>query len=96
MGNHQMSKQLSPPQFGEARNDPRMANVWLRAWASWHMRLGPEWLAAHSRRHRQLARGEAELERDVRALPGPITGNPLVDVMLKRWAPDVVGRLCVR
>ena len=53
-----------------------------------------EWLDAHSRRHRQLARDEAELERYIKALPGPITGNALADVMLKRWAPDVVGLGC--
>ena len=57
------------------------------------MRLSPEWLAAHDRRHRQLARDEAELERDVRALPGLITGEPRADDMLKYWAPEVVGRL---
>ena len=45
------------------------------------MRLSPEWLAAHDRRNRQLARGEAELERDVKALPGHITGEPRADDM---------------
>jgi len=59
----------------------------------WRMRLSPEWLAAHDRRNRQLARGEAELERDVRALPGRITGEPRADDMLKNWAPEVADRL---
>ena len=57
------------------------------------MRLSPEWLAAHDRRNRQLARDEAELERDVRALPGRITGEPRADDMLKNWAPGVADRL---
>ena len=60
------------------------------------MRQSGAWFVAHSRRHRQLARGEAELERDVKALAGPITRNALADIMLKRWAPDVVGRLGAR
>ena len=57
------------------------------------MRLSPEWLAAHDRRSRQLARGEAELERDVRAVPGHITGEPRADDMLRCWTPEVVDRL---
>ena len=57
------------------------------------MRRSGEWLDAHIRRHRQLARGEAELDRDVRALPGPITGDPEADDMLRYWALAVVGRL---
>ena len=93
MGNHQMSKQLSPSQFGEERADPRITKALLRAWAMWRMRLSPEWLAAHDRRNRQLARDEAELERDVRALPGRITGEPRADDMLKNWAPEVADRL---
>ena len=93
MGNRQMSKHLAPSQFGEARADPRVTNALLRAWALWRMGLSPEWLAARDRRHRQLARGEAELERDVRTLPGPITGDPRADDMLRYWALEVVGRL---
>ena len=91
-----MSKQLVPSEFDEDRNGPKRTKVLLRVWALWRMRQSGEWFDAHSRRHRQLARDEAELERDVRALPGPITGNPLVGVMLRRWALDVVTRLCVR
>ena len=93
MGRGQMSKQLAPSQIGEARSGPRRTKALLRAWALWRMRQSGEWLVAYTRRHRQLARGEAELERDVRALPGPITGDPEADDMLRRWARDVVGRL---
>ena len=93
VGNDQVSMQLAPPQFGEARNDPRRTKVLLRTWALWRMRQSGVWLVAHTRRHRQLARGEAELERDVRALPGPITGDPAVDGTLRDGALEVVGRL---
>jgi len=85
-----------PPEFDEGRNDPRRTKVVLRAWALWRMRQSGAWFDAHSRRYRQLARDEAELERDIKALPGHITGNALADVMLKRLAPDVVGRLGAR
>jgi len=68
----------------------------LRAWALWRMRQSGAWFDAHSRCHRQLARDEAELERDIKALPGPITGDALVGVMIKRLALDVVGRLGAR
>jgi hypothetical protein len=96
MGKYNLSKQLVPSEFDEDRNDPRRTKVVLRAWALWRMRQSGAWFDAHSRRHRQLARDEAELERDIKALPGPITGNALADVMLKRLAPDVVGRLGAR
>ena len=59
----------------------------------WRMRLSPEWLAAHECRNRQLVRDEAELERDVMALPGRITGEPRADDMLKNWALGVADRL---
>ena len=93
MGRDNLSKQLVPSEFGEERNDPRRTKVLLRAWTLWRMRQSGEWLVAHTRRHRQLARGEAELWRDVRALPGPTTGDPEADAMRRRWALDVVGRL---
>jgi hypothetical protein len=93
MGNDLMSKQLVPSQFGEARNDPRRTQTLLRAWALWRMRQSIEWLAGHSCRHRQYARDEAELVRDVRAFPGHITGDPEADGMLQYWALDVVARL---
>ena len=96
MGKYNLSKQLVPSEFDEDRNDPRRTKVLLRAWALWRMRQSGEWLDAHSRRHRQLARDEAELERAFRALSGPITRNALADIVLKRWAPDVVGRLGAR
>ena len=87
------SKQPAPSQFGEARNDPRRTKALLRAWPLWRMRQSVEWLVAHTRRHRQLAWDEAELERDVRALPGHITGDPEAGDMLRYWALVVVGRL---
>ena len=93
MGNHQMSKQLSPSQFGEERADPRITKALLRAWALWRTRQSVEWLVAHTRRHRRLARGETELARDARALPGLITGEPRADEMLKNWALEVADRL---
>jgi hypothetical protein len=93
MGNHHMSKQLSPSQFGEERADPRITKALLRAWALWRMRLSPEWLAAHDRRNRQLARGEAELERDVRALPGPSQGIHRPTTCSGIGPREVVGRL---
>ena len=93
MGRDQMSKQLAPSQLGEARNDPRRTKVLLRAWALWRMRQSGEWPDAHIRRHRQMARDEAELERDARALLGPITGDPEADDMLRYWSLEVVGRL---
>jgi len=93
MGHSQMSKQLAPSQFDEARNDPARTMAVLRAWALWRMRQSHEWLAAQPRRRRQLARDEAELERDVRVMPGTITGNREADVMLKRWAREVVERV---
>ena len=83
MGNAQMSKQLAPSQLGEARHDPRRTKAVLQAWAMGRTKQSVEWLVAHTRRHRQLARDKAELERGVWALPGPTTGGPEADDMLR-------------
>lgn len=92
MGHRDMSKTLTPSNYGESRENPARSFVLLRAWMLWRARRDG-WAIARPGRSRQFDRDAADLERDIRALPGPLTGDGAADARLREWVPDCVARV---
>ena len=92
MGHRDMSKTLTPSHYGETRENPARSFVLLRAWMLWRARRDG-WATARPGRSRQFEVDAADLERDIRALPGPLTGDGAANARLREWVPDIVARI---
>ena len=94
MGKSHMSKQVTPRDYGEDRNNPVRSLLLLRAWALWRARKDG-WADARSCRAKRFNEQEAFLERGARALNAPcrLLGNTAANKHLRDISPDLVARL---
>ena len=94
MGKSHMSKQVTPRDYGEARNNPARPLLLLRAWALWRARKDG-WADARSCRAKRFNEQEAFAERGVQALNAQcrMLGNTVANKDLLEIAPDFVARL---
>jgi hypothetical protein len=89
-----MSKQVTPRDFGETRDDPVRSLLVLRAWALWRARKDG-WGDGRGCRTRHMVDHEAELERDVRALKNKcrLLGHPAANAAFEEVVPAIAARL---
>ena len=92
MGTAQHSKTMSPHLLGEQLEAPVRTMAVLRAWVIWRARH-QGWAARRPCRLREVDRQLEALERDIKAVPGALLGNPKADAHLTKWLPDLVARL---
>lgn len=92
LGHRDMSKTLTPTNFGETRQNPARSMALLRAWVLWRARRGG-WSTSRPGRARHFERVAESLEREARSLPGLFLGHPAADARLREWAPDVAERI---
>jgi hypothetical protein len=94
MGAWLMSKQVTPRDYGETREEPVRSLLLLRAWSLWRARQ-TDWADARGFRKRHFEEQEALLERDVKALGAPcrLLGNAKANSVLREVAPSLVARL---
>ena len=94
LGKVNMSKQVTPAQFGWKREEPTKSVLLLRAWAHWRgHQLG--WATAKPFRKREFDENEQLLEEEIRALghEDRLLGDPKANALLLHWAPRMVKRL---
>jgi hypothetical protein len=94
MGAWLMSKQVTPRDYGETREEPVRSLLLLRAWTLRRARQN-DWADARGFRKRHFDEQEALLERDVKALGAPcrLLGNAKANSVLREVAPSLVARL---
>ena len=97
MGPWLMSKQVTPREFGETRDEPVRSLLLLRAWTLWRARQNG-WAEDRSCRKRHFQEQEALLERDVKAFCAPcrLLGNATANAVLRELIPSLVERLLSR
>ena len=94
MGAWLMSRQVTPRDYGETREEPVRSLLLLRAWTLWRARQNG-WADARSCRIRHFAEQEALLEIDMKALGAPcgLLGNAKANSVLWEMVPSLVERL---
>ena len=94
MGKSHMSRQVTPRDYGEDRNNPARSFLLLRAWALWRARKDG-WADARSCRTKHFNEQESLLERGVKALGAPcrLLDNSSANLALREIAPSLVARL---
>ena len=94
LGKVNMSKQVTPAQFGWKREEPTKSVLLLRAWAHWRgHQLG--WATAKPFRKREFEENEQLLEDEIRELghEDGLLGDRKANALLREWAPSMVERL---
>ena len=92
-----MTKQLTPIDYGESREDPVRSLLLLRCWALWRAGAGG-WKDGKPCRKAHFAEHEAKLERDVVALNSPdkLLGNERANCELRTMNVALYARLTKR
>ena len=93
-GTAQMSRQVTPRELGEKRDDPVRSLLVLRAWVLWRVHRDG-WASARPCRQIHYAEHAALLERDVKSLKAPcgLLGDSVANNAFLELVPDIVVRL---
>jgi hypothetical protein len=89
-----MSKQVTPRDFGETRDDPVRSLLVLRGWALWRARQDG-WGDGRDCRQRHLVEHEECLERDVKCLKAScrLLGHPAANAAFVEAVPAIAAGL---
>ena len=89
-----MSRQVTPSNYGETRDDPVRSLLVLRGWALWRARIDG-WANGRSCRAKHFVEHEARLERDVQSPNAPwrLLGNSTANAAFVLVAPLIAARL---
>ena len=89
-----MSKQVTPRDYGETRDDPVRSLLVLRGWALWRARQDG-WGDGRGCRQKHFVEHEARLERDVKCLKAScrLLGHPAANAAFLNSVPAIAARL---
>ena len=93
-GTAPMSKQVTPRDYGETRDDPVRSLLVLRGWALWRARKDG-WGDLRGCRHNHFVEHEQMLERDVKCLKAScrLLGNHAANAAFLSAVPAIAARL---
>ena len=93
-GTAPMSKQVTPRDYGETRDDPVRSLLVLRGWALWRARQDG-WGDLRGCRHKHFVEHEEMLERDVKCLKAScrLLGNHAANAAFLSAVPAIAARL---
>ena len=93
-GTAPMSKQVTPRDYGETRDDPVRSLLVLRGWALWRARQDG-WGDLRGCRHKHFVEHEEMLERDVKCLKAScrLLGHPEANAAFVEAVPAIAARL---
>ncbi len=89
LGEKARSKQFSPQQFEDTREEPILTTILLQAWALWRMRQPERFLQEKSAR-REVWLRELDFLRESLAA-APRQPNAKAVGWLRQWVPEALG-----